>query len=53
MADCIPAGMEYEYALSKEIPVLVFALENPDAEGYDSTEDVIKRGKLAEFKIKL
>ncbi len=44
--------MEYEYALSKEIPVLVFALENSAIEDSSNTEDVIKQGKLAEFKKK-
>lgn len=45
--------MEYEYALSKEIPVLVFALENSDIEGnVDTEENVISLGKLAQFKEK-
>ena len=40
--------MEYDYAISKKIPVLVFALDI--SSGNDSDEDDIKKGKLAEFK---
>ena len=41
--------MEYDYAIEKQIPVLVFALED-DADFPPSDEDDIKKGKLAEFK---
>lgn len=42
--------MEYEYAKSKGIPVLVFVLD--DSVANKSDEDVIHQGKLAEFKKK-
>lgn len=45
--------MEYNYAIDKGIPVLVFALDDSvelDAEKVET--DDIKRGKLAEFKSK-
>jgi len=43
--------MEYEYALSKEIPVLVFSIDDSIKLDVDKqeTDDVLK-GKLAEFK---
>ena len=45
--------MEYNYAIDKEIPVLVFALDDSveiDSEKIET--DDIKKGKLAEFKSK-
>lgn len=43
--------MEYDYALSKDIPVLVFALDDSVELPDNKIEsDVIKQGKLAEFK---
>lgn len=43
--------MEYNYAIDKGIPVLVFAIDNSVELEDDKTEkDDIKRGKLAEFK---
>ena len=43
--------MEYEYAIEKNIPVLVFALsDDAEIEMPASDEDVIKNGKLAEFR---
>lgn len=45
--------MEYEYAIEKGIPVLVFALdENADVELNGTDEDDIKKGKLAQFRAK-
>lgn len=45
--------MEYDYAISKGIPVLVFALDEMVKVVDDKAEhDDIKRGKLAEFRIK-
>lgn len=45
--------MEYDYAISKNIPVLVFALDETVEIANDKIEhDVIKNGKLAEFKVK-
>lgn len=44
--------MEYNYAIERGIPVLVFALSD-DATNYNAKEideDDIKKGKLAEFK---
>lgn len=41
--------MEYEYAISQGIPVLVFEIQKAES----SVEDVIKQGKLAEFKQKV
>ena len=43
--------MEYNYAIEKNIPVLVFAL-NEDGNSNLNDEDVIRQGKLAEFKKK-
>lgn len=43
--------MEYNYALDKKVPVLVFALDDSVVLNDDKKErDDIKRGKLAEFK---
>lgn len=45
--------MEYNYAIDKGIPVLVFALDDSVELDEDKVEkDDIKRGKLAEFKSK-
>ncbi len=45
--------MEYEYALSKNIPVLVFALDDTvELNESQKESDVIKQGKLAEFKLR-
>lgn len=45
--------MEYRYAIDKGIPVLVFALDDSVEIDSDKIEtDVIKMGKLAEFKRK-
>lgn len=45
--------MEYNYAIDKGIPVLVFALDDSVEWSLDKIEtDDIKRGKLAEFKSK-
>jgi len=45
--------MEYNYAIDRGIPVLVFALDNDAEISSDKTEsDDIKKGKLAEFKIR-
>ena len=45
--------MEYNYAIDKGIPVLVFAMDDSVEVDADKTEiDDIKRGKLAEFKNK-
>lgn len=43
--------MEYNYAMDKGIPVLVFALDDSVERNCDE-EDDIKKGKLAEFKSK-
>lgn len=43
--------MEYNYAISKNIPVLVFALDDSvERDDKNCNEDDIKKGKLAEFK---
>lgn len=43
--------MEYNYAILKDIPVLVFIIDDSIELGIDKTEkDDIKKGKLAEFK---
>ncbi len=45
--------MEYNYAIDKEIPVLVFALDDSVERDSEKIEnDDIKKGKLAEFKSK-
>lgn len=45
--------MEYNYAIDKQIPVLVFALDDSVEIDFDKIEtDDIKKGKLAEFKSK-
>lgn len=45
--------MEYNYAIEKEIPVLVFALdESAELESDKVETDDIARGKLAQFRIK-
>ena len=45
--------MEYNYAIEKGIPVLVFALDNSVSTADEEVEeDDIKKGKLAEFKNK-
>jgi len=45
--------MEYDYAISKGIPVLVFAIDDTVKLESDKVEtDDIKRGKLAQFKNK-
>lgn len=45
--------MEYNYAIDKEIPVLVFALDDSVEIGPEKIEtDDIKKGKLVEFKSK-
>lgn len=43
--------MEYDYALSQNIPVLVFALDDSvELADNKKEDDVIKQGKLAELK---
>lgn len=43
--------MEYNYAIDKGIPVLVFALDDSiDIDNDKEENDAIKKGKLAEFK---
>ena len=45
--------MEYNYAIDKGIPVLVFALDDSvEIDDEKKEKDDIKRGKLAEFKSK-
>ena len=45
--------MEYNYAMDKGVPVLVFAIDDSVDVDKDKTEtDAIKNGKLAEFKSK-
>lgn len=42
--------MEYDYAIEKGVPVLVFSLDTNVESSLDESEDDVKKGKLAEFR---